>query len=106
LLVFLLSGSCTCSNLSFLELVKTSKSPYIAAFLSCLLPGLGLYYLGSKEDKGRGCFFFLVTIAGVIIWPLLLAWPASVIISYARALKLNRDEELETNYGYHVKSFL
>lgn len=65
-----------------------SKSAYLAAFLSCLIPGLGLYYLGSTEDKGRGYFFFIVTVAGVLIWPLLIAWPTSVIISYARVKKL------------------
>lgn len=74
-----------------------SKSPYLAAFLSCLLPGLGMYYLGSTEDKGRGGFFFLVTMAGVIIWPLLIAWPASVVISYMRAQAINKNTQPKTS---------
>ena len=84
-----------------------SKSPYLAAFLSCLLPGLGMYYLGSKDDKGRGSFLFLATLGSFIIPPLaLLIWLTSIVVSYLRAKKINRDEENETDYGYHVESFL
>jgi len=77
-----------------LELVKTSKSPYITAFLSRLLPGLGLYYLGSDEDKVRFLAFLFTTLSGIIIWPFLIAWPISVIISYARAKKLSNEKQL------------
>ena len=64
-----------------------TKSTSVAVFLSCVFPGLGLFYLGEKD---KGSLFFLLTLAGIFLLPLLLFWPAGVVITYLRAQEINK----------------
>ncbi len=64
-----------------------TKSTMVAVFLSCLVPGLGLFYLGEKD---KGSLFLLLTLAGIFLLPLLLFWPAGVLITYLKAQEMNK----------------
>jgi hypothetical protein len=64
-----------------------TKSTLTAVFLSCLFPGLGLFYLGEKDLGG---LFLLLTLAGIFLLPLLLFWPAGAYVTYLKAQQINQ----------------